>query len=70
MLWPITRLLSSSGRMFPCTVEKSGAPATRAESMPCKLVLCGGIGTPGFFLGEALVERLREHAEITFAPES
>ncbi|MGN3974881.1 saccharopine dehydrogenase family protein [Tsuneonella sp. SYSU-LHT278] len=29
----------------------------------------GGIGTPGAFLGEALVERLREHAEITFAPE-
>lgn len=30
----------------------------------------GGIGTPGFFLGEALVKRLREHAEITFAAES
>ena len=29
----------------------------------------GGIGTPGSILGEALVERLREHAEITFAPE-
>ena len=26
----------------------------------------GGIGTPGSFLGEALVERLREHAELTF----
>ncbi len=26
----------------------------------------GGIGTPGSILGEALVERLREHAEITF----
>ena len=29
----------------------------------------GGIGTPGYFLGEALVERLREHAEISFAVE-
>lgn len=29
----------------------------------------GGIGTPGSFLGEALVARLREHAEIAFAPE-
>jgi short subunit dehydrogenase-like uncharacterized protein len=29
----------------------------------------GGIGTPGAFLGEALVERLREHAEISFAVE-
>ena len=29
----------------------------------------GGIGTPGSILGEALVERLREHAEITFAVE-
>ena len=29
----------------------------------------GGIGTPGSFLGEDLVARLREHAEITFAPE-
>jgi len=29
----------------------------------------GGIGTPGAFLGEALVRRLAEHAEITFAPE-
>ncbi|MXO75251.1 saccharopine dehydrogenase [Altererythrobacter aerius] len=29
----------------------------------------GGIGTPGSILGEALVERLRAHAEITFAPE-
>lgn len=29
----------------------------------------GGIGTPGSFLGEALVERLRAHAEIAFAPE-
>ncbi|MFN6936526.1 MAG: saccharopine dehydrogenase, partial [Tsuneonella sp.] len=29
----------------------------------------GGIGTPGAFLGEALVERLRSHAEITFSPE-
>ena len=26
----------------------------------------GGIGTPGSHLGETLVERLREHAEITF----
>lgn len=29
----------------------------------------GGVGTPGAFLGEALVQRLREHAEIAFAPE-
>jgi short subunit dehydrogenase-like uncharacterized protein len=29
----------------------------------------GGVGTPGAFLGKALVERLRAHAEITFAPE-
>ncbi len=26
----------------------------------------GGVGTPGSFLGEALVDRLRDHAEITF----
>ena len=26
----------------------------------------GGVGTPGSFLGEALVERLREHAALTF----
>jgi short subunit dehydrogenase-like uncharacterized protein len=29
----------------------------------------GGIGTPGAFLGEALVRRLEEHAEITFGVE-
>lgn len=29
----------------------------------------GGIGTPGSFLGETLVTRLREYAEIRFAPE-
>ena len=29
----------------------------------------GGISTPGALLGEALVERLREHAEISFAVE-
>lgn len=29
----------------------------------------GGVGTPGSFLGEALVERLEEHAEISFAVE-
>lgn len=29
----------------------------------------GGISTPGALLGEALVDRLREHAEITFAVE-
>ncbi|WP_324262035.1 saccharopine dehydrogenase NADP-binding domain-containing protein [Altererythrobacter sp. H2] len=29
----------------------------------------GGVGTPGAFLGEALVERLRTHAEISFAVE-
>lgn len=30
----------------------------------------GGIGTPGSFLGEALVDRLQEHAEIQFAAEN
>ena len=30
----------------------------------------GGVGTPGSFLGEALVDRLQEHAELTFAVES
>ena len=30
----------------------------------------GGIGTPGAFLGEALVQRLERHAEIAFAAES
>jgi short subunit dehydrogenase-like uncharacterized protein len=30
----------------------------------------GGVGTPGSFLGEALVERLQEHAELTFALEN
>ena len=29
----------------------------------------GGVATPGALLGEALVERLRAHAEITFAVE-
>ncbi|TCD06420.1 saccharopine dehydrogenase [Erythrobacteraceae bacterium CFH 75059] len=29
----------------------------------------GGVGTPGSLLGEALVERLRRHAALTFAPE-
>ncbi|MEW4449224.1 saccharopine dehydrogenase NADP-binding domain-containing protein [Qipengyuania sp. JC766] len=29
----------------------------------------GGIGTPGSILGKDLVERLREHAELTFEPE-
>ena len=29
----------------------------------------GGIGTPGSILGEALVTRLRDHAEITFEVE-
>ena len=29
----------------------------------------GGVGTPGSFLGEALVERLREHAHLTFEVE-
>ena len=29
----------------------------------------GGVGTPGAFLGETLVERLRARAELTFAPE-
>lgn len=29
----------------------------------------GGVGTPGSFLGEALVQRLQEHAEISFAVE-
>lgn len=30
----------------------------------------GGVGTPGAFLGEALVDRLQEHAEISFALEN
>jgi short subunit dehydrogenase-like uncharacterized protein len=30
----------------------------------------GGVGTPGSFVGEALVKRLRENAEITFAVEA
>ncbi|MEO0643072.1 MAG: saccharopine dehydrogenase NADP-binding domain-containing protein [Pseudomonadota bacterium] len=30
----------------------------------------GGIGTPGAFLGEALVDRLQEHAELTFTLEN
>ena len=30
----------------------------------------GGVGTPGAFLGEALVDRLQEHAEITFGLEN
>ncbi|MDJ0978122.1 MAG: saccharopine dehydrogenase NADP-binding domain-containing protein [Erythrobacter sp.] len=29
----------------------------------------GGVGTPGAFLGEALVDRMQEHAELTFALE-
>jgi short subunit dehydrogenase-like uncharacterized protein len=29
----------------------------------------GGVGTPGAFLGEALVKRLEEHAELSFAVE-
>lgn len=29
----------------------------------------GGVGTPGSFLGEALVERLEEHADLTFGVE-
>ncbi len=30
----------------------------------------GGVGTPGAFLGEALVKRLEDHAELTFALEN
>jgi len=30
----------------------------------------GGVGTPGSFLGEALVDRLQEHAEISFSVEN
>jgi len=30
----------------------------------------GGLGTPGSFLGETLVDRLQEHAEIQFAVEN
>ena len=30
----------------------------------------GGFGTPGYFLGEDLVKRLEEHAELTFAAEN
>jgi short subunit dehydrogenase-like uncharacterized protein len=32
--------------------------------------VAGGVGTPGAFLGEALVKRLREHAEISFEVEN
>ncbi|BEV02428.1 saccharopine dehydrogenase family protein [Novosphingobium olei] len=32
--------------------------------------VAGGVGTPGAFLGEALVKRLREHAEINFEAEN
>ena len=38
-------------------------------SNSCMAVMEGGVGTPGAFLGEALVERLREHAALTFAVE-
>ena len=30
----------------------------------------GGVGTPGYFLGEDLVKRLEEHADLSFAVES
>lgn len=30
----------------------------------------GGVGTPGSFLGEALVDRLQEHADLTFGAEN
>ena len=30
----------------------------------------GGIGTPGSFLGEVLVDRLQKHAEIQFTVEN
>ncbi|WFL78350.1 saccharopine dehydrogenase NADP-binding domain-containing protein [Altererythrobacter arenosus] len=30
----------------------------------------GGIGTPGYFLGEDLVQRLEKHADLTFAAEN
>lgn len=30
----------------------------------------GGVGTPGYFLGEDLVKRLEEHADLTFAEEN
>jgi short subunit dehydrogenase-like uncharacterized protein len=30
----------------------------------------GGIGTPGYFLGEDLVTRLEEHAELSFTVEN
>jgi short subunit dehydrogenase-like uncharacterized protein len=36
--------------------------------LDCKAV--GGISTPGALLGEALVKRLQEHAEISFAVEA
>ncbi|MFA6031479.1 MAG: saccharopine dehydrogenase NADP-binding domain-containing protein [Myxococcota bacterium] len=35
--------------------------------LDCKAA--GGVGTPGAFLGEALVGRLRDHAELSFAVE-
>ncbi len=36
--------------------------------LSCKTA--GGVGTPGSFVGEALVERLRDNAEISFGVES
>ena len=30
----------------------------------------GGVGTPGHFLGEALVRRLEEHADLSFSVEN
>lgn len=36
----------------------------------CESDAAGGVGTPGSFLGEALVKRLEENAEISFAAEN
>lgn len=68
--WPDGRSLSYGvkGRYDP----GYGSTSRMLAETGMALLECtapGGIGTPGSFLGEALVARLREHAEIAFAPE-
>jgi short subunit dehydrogenase-like uncharacterized protein len=68
--WPDGRALSYGvkGRYDP----GYGSTSRMLAETGIALLACqapGGIGTPGALLGEALVARLREHAEIAFAPE-
>ena len=68
--WPDGRSLSYGvkGRYDP----GYGSTSRMLAETGMALLECtapGGIGTPGSFLGEALVARLRKHAEIAFAPE-